>query len=206
MNVPISASSISKSKYSLAVIRKVAVSHTKPLRSASRAVKWRICPSNENHCLCDVIHTLGCQDEMGSYYARPPFEPYLRCSTTDFRSWTADWKVFLSASRQCWSKHRQMAHASVKCKSLPEWRHTYFGVPRLDGFSLWAAAFRAISQGFPRPMLKVERPIERSFSQLHVSAGHNPDKWRMRPSNANHCPSDVIHTLETGLSHVRTAS
>ena len=36
--------------------------------------------------------------------------------------------------------------ASVKCKSLPEWRHTYFGLPRRDGFSVWVAAFRAISQ------------------------------------------------------------
>ena len=85
MNVPISASSISKINYSPAVIWKVTVSHTKPLRSASRAIKWRICQSNENHCLCDVIHTLECQDEMGSYYyARSPFEPYLRCSTIDF--------------------------------------------------------------------------------------------------------------------------
>ena len=80
MNVLISASSISKSKYSLAVIRKVAVSLTKPLRSASQVVKWciwRICPSNKNHCLCDVIQTLGCQDEMGTYYARPPFKLHL---------------------------------------------------------------------------------------------------------------------------------
>ena len=49
--------------------------------------------------------------------------------------------------------------------------------------------------GFPRPIFKVERPIERSFSQLHVSAGQNTVKWRMRPSNANHCPSDIIHAL-----------
>ena len=69
--------------------------------------------------------------------------------------------------------------------------------------------------GFPQPIVKVERPIDRSFSQLHISAGHNTVKWcmrpsngacvrqmahasvkwRMRPSNANHCPSDVMHTL-----------
>ena len=106
------------------VERPIERSFCQPHVSASQnAVKWRTCPSNENHCLCDVIHTLGCQDEMGSYYARPPFEPYLRCSTTNFRSWTAD-RNFLSATRQCLSEHRQMACAYVKCKSLCGWRHT----------------------------------------------------------------------------------
>ena len=63
---------------------------------------------------------------MGSYYVRPPFEPYFRCSMTKFRS---------------------------------------------------------------------ERPIERSFSQLQDSACRNTVKWRVRPSNTNHCMGDVVHTL-----------
>ena len=89
-------------------------------------------------------------------------------------------------------------------------------IARVTSYILWGAKMRWVltmsgrlpshTSAFPRSIFKVERPIERSFSQLHVSAGHNPDKWRMRPSNANHCPSDGTYTLEMELSHVRTVS
>ena len=89
-------------------------------------------------------------------------------------------------------------------------------IARVTPYILWGAKTRWVLtmsgrlpshiSGFPRPILKVERLIERSLSQLHVSTGHNPDNWRMRPSSANHCPSDVIHTLEMGLSHVQTVT
>ena len=88
------------------------------------------------------------KDEIGSYYEWSPFEPYLRCYTTDFQSWTTDRKVFVSATCQGEQACHQKAHMSVKCKSLPLRRHPYFGVPRRDGFLLCAATFRAMSPVF----------------------------------------------------------
>ena len=160
-------------------------------------VKCRVRTSNANHCMGDVVHTLGCQKRVGSS------EPLSQDSHDRFSKLNGRLKG-LSLDQLNVSAGQN----TVNCKSLPEWRHkTYI---------LWGAKTRWVLtmsgclpshiSGFPRPIFKVERPIERFFSQLHVSAGHNPDKWRMRPSNANHCPSDVLHTLEMGLGHVRTVS
>ena len=87
----ISASSISRIKYSLAVIRKVAVSHTKPLRSAIRApVVMKRATTGESP-----------ETRSGPTTSGHLLSHNLRCSTTDFQSWTTDRKIFVSATCQC---------------------------------------------------------------------------------------------------------
>ena len=86
--------------------------------SASKnAVKWRMCPSNANHCLCDVMHTLGCQDEDGFSLCTAPF----RAISPVFhgRSKGLCVSYMLVPVRMPSNGASSPAHASVKCKSLP---------------------------------------------------------------------------------------
>ena len=184
----------------LEVERPIERSFSQLHESACRStVKWRVRTSNANHCVGDVVHTLGCQKGVGSS------EPYLRIPTTDF-------KVEQPIKRSFFQLHVSAGQNTVKWRMGPSnAHHSPSDVIHTLGCqdeigSHHEGRLSSHISGSPRPIFKVERPIERFFSPLHVIAGHNPDKWRMRPSNVNHCQSDVIHTLEMVLSQVRTVS
>ena len=190
MNVPTLASSISKSKYSQAVIRKVAVSHTKPLRSASRApvvVILRLPHVKARR----RDRVLPLPVRVATFRATSP----VFCDRFSKLNDQSKGLQVVSATCQCLSECRQMAHMSVKMQIIA----------CVTSYILWGAKTRWVltMRGHlsshiscvPRLIFEFEWPIAKSFSQLHDSACRNTVKWRVRMSNANNCVGDVVHTL-----------
>ena len=176
MNVPILASSISISKFSPAVIRKVAVSHTKPLRSASRApvvVKWAT--SCESPKTRSGLTTSGHLSSHVSGVLRPIF------------------KVERPIERYLCQLHVRASKHAIKWHISPSnENHCLCDVIHTLGFLLCAATFQAMSSVFYDRFSK----LNGRSKGLYVS--YMPLLVRM-PSNAKHCLCNVIHTWRSGL-------